>query len=929
MKYGLFYRLLLSLVLLFLISASLMAYMLLNEAKNSIEESRLQQAHTLASGLAEGSLDALVVKDYELLERWLKASTPIDDFAYAYLSKSDGLIITHTEPELVARKTHPLGEIKARLVRDITYSNRPVREVVHAAYLANKHMANAHLGYYVDTKPFYSEHIVIRLTVLLIISVLTLSLATFVILRWMLKPIENLAQVIEQTANYQPDLSDELLEREDEVGLLARNFDSLMLRLFSSYNELFEEKESTQVTLDSIAEAVIVIDDNCCIQYMNKAAEQMTGWQLQDAYTLPMTDIFQLIESDSKTDVSDCVYRDFDKPGTIHSAKNKLLISSNGSEHWIQESASTLQNRDNEIFGVVLVLNDITKHKRAEDRIRTLSQVVEQSPVSVMITDTNANIEYVNSNFELKTGYSLAEVIGKNPRILKSGQTPKNVYHNLWQTITSGNVWQGEIMNRKKNGEFFWESAHISPVLDQSGAIVHYLAISEDISLRKKQEEKIVHQAHFDALTNLPNRFLSLDRLSQLINEASRNNEMVAVLFLDLDDFKKINDTLGHDMGDKLLVKAAGRLEDEVRSGDTVGRLGGDEFIVLLGGLENAADASPIVENLLNRFRDAFQVKGRELILTASVGIALYPNDGDSPSDLLRNADSAMYHSKEQGRNTYSYFSASMNQNVTRRLALEEQMHGALNRNEFRLCYQPKVDISSGNIMGVEALLRWSNPVLGEVTPEEFVPIAEQTGLIMPIGQFVLSKAIEMIADWQQKYKQSLTMAVNLSPRQFRDPNLVALIKATLTEFGVAGKSLELEITEGVLLSGHTHVDNALINMNELGVCITMDDFGTGYSSLSYLRRYPFDVLKIDRSFINDITEDEADCALVNATIVMAHSLGLKVVAEGVETEEQLTLLGEQGCDIAQGYFFSPPVLADEITKMLATDINTNHDQDM
>lgn len=471
MNAGLFYRLLLSLILLFLMSVSFMAYILLNEAKNSIEESRLQQAHTLALGLAEGSLDALVVKDYELLERWLKASTPIDDFAYAYLSKSDGLIITHTEPGKVARKTHPLGEIKTALVRNITYSNRPVREVVHASYLGNKHMANAHLGYFLDTKPFYSEHIVFRLIGLLTVSLLILSVATFFILRWLLKPMESLACSIEQTTDFELDLSGKLLKRKDEIGLLARNFNSLMQRLSSSYNELFNAKESNQVTLDSIVDAVIVTDDNCCIQYMNKAAEQLTGWQLLDAHTLPMTDIVRLIESDGRTKVSDYEYRNIDKPGTVHTAKSRLLVSVDGSEHWIEESAATLQNRDNKIFGIVLVFNDVTKRKQADDRIRTLSQVVEQSPVSVMITDTDANIEYVNNTFERNTGYCSEEVIGKNPRILKSGETPKKVYHDLWQTITSGKAWQGEIMNRRKNGEVFWENAHIAPVLDGSGAI--------------------------------------------------------------------------------------------------------------------------------------------------------------------------------------------------------------------------------------------------------------------------------------------------------------------------------------------------------------------------------------------------------------------------------------------------------------------------
>jgi diguanylate cyclase (GGDEF)-like protein len=403
------------------------------------------------------------------------------------------------------------------------------------------------------------------------------------------------------------------------------------------------------------------------------------------------------------------------------------------------------------------------------------------------------------------------------------------------------------------------------------------------------------------------------------LNKANRNNEIVAVLFLDLDDFKKINDTLGHHSGDKLLVEAASRLCNAVRSSDTVGRLGGDEFIILLGGLRDAVDVRPVVENVLNEFRKAFRIDGRELIITATVGIAVYPNDGSQAAELLRKADSAMYHAKEQGRNTYSYFTNAMNQEVSRRLALEEQMHGALDRGEFRLSYQPQVDLGNSSMIGVETLLRWYNPVLGEVSSEEFIPIAEQTGLIVPIGQFVLTEALGMAAKWQQRYEQQFKIAVNLSPRQFRDPKLVTTIKDAIHQSGVSNKSLELEITEGVLMSGRAYIHDALSNLSDLGVRIAMDDFGTGYSSLSYLRNYPFDLLKIDRNFINDITVDPADRELVNAAIAMAHGLGLKVVAEGVETREQLVLLSAQGCEFAQGYHFSKPVPADEITEMLET----------
>lgn len=437
--------------------------------------------------------------------------------------------------------------------------------------------------------------------------------------------------------------------------------------------------------------------------------------------------------------------------------------------------------------------------------------------------------------------------------------------------------------------------------------------IIRDISEQYKSAEIIRHQAYYDTLTSLPNRFLSLDRLSQLLTEAERTNDKTAVLFLDLDDFKKINDSLGHEIGDKVLIQSAYRLKQVLREGDTVGRLGGDEFIVLLRGITEHQDAIVITENLLNSFKEPFLIDGRELMLTLSIGVAISPENGRCASDLLRNADTAMYQAKDLGRNTYSFFSKEMNTMMLRRFEIEEQMHGALERNEFELYYQPQFDVKKQKITGVEALLRWHNSALGNVTPDEFIPIAEHTGLIIPIGRFVIKQALLFLKEWQNSHGKNVTMAVNLSPCQFRDSELVNFIKRSLVETKVSAENLELEITEGVLMSGQSHIHDSLIEISALGIKLSMDDFGTGYSSLSYLRQYAFDVLKIDQSFISGIPLNKADSELVNTIIAMAHSLGLTVVAEGVETKEQLKLLDELDCDLVQGYYFSKPINARQL----------------
>ncbi len=570
---------------------------------------------------------------------------------------------------------------------------------------------------------------------------------------------------------------------------------------------------------------------------------------------------------------------------------------------------------------VLGVIRDIDEQVKAQEHIHRLSMAIEQSPVSVLISDTDCNIEFVNAAFEDITGYSAPEARGMNLLTLNSDETEHSRNKEIWSLLSSGREWKGELQSRKKNGEIFWEHCHYAPVINEQGQISHYLAVKEDITIRKQQEMQILQQAHFDALTELPNRFLSLDRLSQLLSEAERTNEKVAVLFLDLDDFKKINDTLGHEAGDKLLIEAAARIRGALRSGDTVGRLGGDEFLVLLGGLDDAIDARPITENLLNEFKYPFRIDRRELIQATSIGVAIYPDDGDNASELLRKADSAMYHAKELDRNTYSFFTEAMNRGVSRRLALEEQMHGALGRCEFEVHYQPKIEIGSGRIIGAEALLRWYNPALGDVSPTEFVPIAEQTGLIVSIGRYVLEEALTNTALWQADYDTDFHIAVNFSPCQFRDPHMVSYINEVMQQNNISKGSLELEITEGVLLAGHSFIDDILAELKNIGVSIAMDDFGTGYSSMSYLRKYPFDVLKIDRSFISDITIDQSDRELISAIIAMSHGLNLKVVAEGVETQGQLNYLKEQGCDYAQGFLFSKPITAEELTAMINTDV--------
>ncbi|MES9980422.1 MAG: EAL domain-containing protein, partial [Candidatus Thiodiazotropha sp. 6PLUC5] len=630
-------------------------------------------------------------------------------------------------------------------------------------------------------------------------------------------------------------------------------------------------EDQLQLLLDTTVEGIFGIDNKGLTTFVNPSASRMLGYLPQELIGQNNHKLIHHTQHDGTPhDQSECKILKVLSGNASNTIDDEVFWRKDGTSFPVEYSSIPIY-RDSHPIGAVVNFSDISERKHAEKRIRTLLQAVEQSPVSVVMTDTAGNIEYVNSAFESVTGYSAEEVIGQNPRILKSDSSPASLFKELWESIISGQAWKGELQNRKKSGQLYWERAYIAPVVDETGLTSHYLAVKEDITLQKQQEEKIIHQANYDSLTQLPNRFLTLDRLSQIIKEAQRNQLHAAVLFLDLDDFKKINDSMSHEIGDKLLINAAKRLQELVRIDDTVSRLGGDEFIILLGNLHNESEVFPVAEKLLNCFRKPFLLDGRELILTASIGIAIYPNDGDHPAELLRNADIAMYESKDQGRNAFNFFNHNMNLGVSRRLQLEEQLHGALERGEFQLYYQPILDISSCEVVAAETLLRWNSTVLGSITPDEFIPITEQTGQIVSIGMYVMQEALKMASHWQRLLNRPFKIAINISPRQFRDPNLLHQIKDILTTTKIPSESVELELTEGVLMSGHTYIDDTLEGLNELGVTLTMDDFGTGYSSLSYLRSYPFDTLKIDRSFINDITTDPADRELVNATIAMAH----------------------------------------------------------
>ncbi|BBJ23151.1 EAL domain-containing protein [Candidatus Nitrotoga sp. AM1P] len=586
---------------------------------------------------------------------------------------------------------------------------------------------------------------------------------------------------------------------------------------------------------------------------------------------------------------------------------------------WVNLTWSLTRTSTGEPDYFIEVIEDITKRKEATERLRLFARIFDTINEGVVVTDASNNIMLVNPAFSVITGYSATEAIGKNPRILHSGLMDKAFYDKMWQSIKKTGRWQGEITDRRKNGESYVEWLSISTMKDERGEFSHHIAVVSDISERKAAEERMVYIAQHDFLTGLPNRMMLHDRLTQAIAHAEREQRKVAVMFLDLDRFKAINDTLGHLTGDKLLQVVADRINSVARTSDTVSRLGGDEFAIMLPYIENADDIAMIALKLLASIAGPCVIDDNEIEVTTSIGISVFPEDGVDSESLIAHADAAMYQAKGNGRNNYQFFTREMNRRTLERMLIKNKLSHALERNELFLLYQPQVDLKSGHIIGAEALVRWDNPLYGKVLPAQFIPIAEENGLIPPIGEWVLREACRQNQAWRKLGLMKITMAVNISSVQFRQKNLGEIIKAILSESGLTPSGLELEITESVVMQDAEAAILLLEDMKAMGLKLSVDDFGTGYSSLSYLKRFPIDKFKIDQSFVRDLTTDTDDAVIISTIISMAHSLKLKVIAEGVETAEQLAFLKQQGCDEIQGYYFSQPVSAEEFTKLLSS----------
>jgi len=563
---------------------------------------------------------------------------------------------------------------------------------------------------------------------------------------------------------------------------------------------------------------------------------------------------------------------------------------------------------------LVSVVRDISERKEAEDALRMAALVYQNSREAMMITDSDASIIDVNRRFCEVTGYTRNEAIGQKPSMLHSGRQSSEFYKEMWHSLSSQGHWEGEIWNKRKNGEIFPEWLAINAVNGEDGKVQRWVAQFSDISEKKQAEEQIWIKANIDSITGLPNRSMFLDRLRLELARARRTGTTLALVFLDLDRFKEVNDTLGHDVGDQLLRQAGARLRESVRASDTVARLGGDEFIIILNDLRDNSVVGNIAPKIIERLSAPFELNGSTVYVGASIGITIFPADGLTPDVLLKNADQAMYLSKKEGRNRFNYFTPAMQQQVDRKARIQRDLRAALQSDQLQVQYQPVIELGTGRIFGAEALVRWQHPEQGAISPELFIPVAEESGLIVPLGNVVLRAAVRT-ASRLQRVRSDFRISVNRSPVQFDSKD--DTWAWDLREAGLDGSALIVEITEGLLLEASSGVQTRLQALRDAGVEVALDDFGTGYSSLAYLKKFRIGYIKIDQSFVQNLAPGNEDHGICKAMISMAHSLGIRVIAEGIESEQQRALLADAGCDYGQGYLFAASMSVEELEQRL------------
>jgi diguanylate cyclase (GGDEF)-like protein/PAS domain S-box-containing protein len=674
-------------------------------------------------------------------------------------------------------------------------------------------------------------------------------------------------------------------------------------------NENKIQSSLSDIVFNHMQEGILILEPKHTILSINPWGEKVLGSDAPSIIGMTYLDLFYK-EADYTRIVSEVHEKD--------SWTGEVLKKRKNGEIYIEwTNIQTIYDKSGHICNYVVVFRDMTKQKDSQHERKLAAKVIENISEGVIITDVKGHILSVNPAFEVVTGYSEREVLGQNPRMFQSGIHGREFYKAMWESIWETGNWQGEIWNKKKNGEVFPEWLTISSIKNQRGKVTNFVAVFSDITDRKHTEEKLRQLAHYDTLTGVANRYSLNQRLESLIYTASKYHQQLAVLFLDLDRFKQINDTLGHNYGDLLLKEVSLRLKGLIRNKDMIARLGGDEFVIVLSNIKHPKEAVRTAEEIIHALATSFILKQHEVYVSTSIGISLYPLDGQSIETLLRNADKAMYKAKSSGRNHYELYHTDMHQDESKQMQMEVLLRKAIEHDELFLVYHPIADAETGQIAAIEALVRWKHDELGIVSPSDFIPLAEETGLIVPISEWVINQACEDIKKIHLLGCPNMQVSINISALHFNQETFIKSVETILSNTNVNPHAVEFELTESMIMPKASETISKLVKLKRLGLKLSIDDFGTGYSSLSYLNRFPLDTLKIDKSFIKNIGDYQDDSAIVEAIISIAHRLNLNVVAEGVENRKQLKFLKSENCDLIQGFYITKPLPYQELTDFL------------
>ena len=678
-------------------------------------------------------------------------------------------------------------------------------------------------------------------------------------------------------------------------------------------NKLEKSTAQFKAIFNAISDAAVFVDTNRHIVMINPSVTDNFGYNLDELQGKSSEVLYENVE-----DYQLLAHSRFNIDANANSQLYEMTYRRKDGTVFIGETQGTkVEDEHGDVIGFIGIFRDISERKKTEQRLRLSQKIFEDTAKSILVTDTNSIVIDANDAFCDMTGYTRAELIGQTPKLLQSGRHSNQFYRKMWYALKETGYWKGEIWDQKKNGDEFPAWSTISVVKDQDGKPINYVAILSDITEIKQSEKRLEYLAHYDHLTKLPNRMLFNDRLNMAIARAQRHNEKLAVMYIDLDGFKQVNDSLGHKSGDNLLIDVANRLSKCIRDEDSISRLGGDEFAIIVSDLGDIDFLHILSKRIRSELAISLSYEGREIRVTGSIGVAIFPSNGTDEETLLRHADQAMYYAKQLGKNTYQFFDPTIKADILNRINMGSDLRSAIKNDEFFILFQPKYDMKKNRVVGVEALVRWRHPERGVLLPEEFIPFAEDSDLIIAIGQKVIDLVFHQAQRWNAMGSNALPIAINISAREFRYYSFVENIQNMLKETNLPANLIELEVTESLLMENIENTIFMLHQLKDIGFRISIDDFGTGYSSLSYLKKLPVDTLKIDRSFVTDISDSSDDREIISAILSMANSLNLHVIAEGVENIEQLNFLHSNCCNEIQGYLLSKPVPFDQLSTVI------------